>query len=81
MKKQMQIEGFTFRYPDGNLDYRIVRDVEMAQDNAAGAAETPDRGIIVPRDWDLAFEQGFRIVPVVMTAGPSRGSWKKYAGK
>lgn len=71
-----QRKGFTFRYPDGSLDWRITDSVEGAQSNAAFAS-VDSCSIQLPRDWDRAHAAGYRIVPARLTVGPSRGAWKK----
>lgn len=78
MKRQRVVRGFTFRNPQGYLDWRIVHSVEAAQSNAAFASDRPYSHIQVPRDWHLAYKQGFRIVPVKLVSGSTNGAWKKY---
>jgi hypothetical protein len=69
-------KGFTFRNPAGNLDYRVVDTVAAAQSNAAFASERRYSHISMPSDWDRAYKQGFRIVPVTMKAERTRRSYK-----
>ena len=74
-------KGFTFRDPAGNLDYRVAENVAAAQNNAAWASERPYSHVAWPTDWDRAYEQGFRIVPVTMNAGRTEPTWKKVASR
>lgn len=77
MKKRIR-RGFTFRNPNGDLDYRIVHSVAAAQSNAAFDSERPYSYIELPTDWDRAYNQGFRIVPATLTSGPSDRAWKRH---
>lgn len=71
-------KGYTFRNPSGNLDYRVFNTIAGAQSQAAFASERPYSHVSWPSDWDRAYKQGFRIVPVKMvTTGTSRAAWKK----
>jgi len=70
--------GFTFRRPDGSLDYRIVERVEAAQVNAAFACKRPHTFGLLPGDWNRAYKQGFRVVRARLVEGRGAGAWKNY---
>ncbi len=76
VKKQCVLRSFTFRYPLGSLDRRVVGQVSEAQSNAAFASDRPYSHISMPSDWCRAYKQGFRVVPVTMKSGPTHAAWK-----
>lgn len=78
MTRQRMVRGYTFRHPDGKLDYRIVENVGAAQSNAAFASDRPYSHISLPSDWHRAHKQGFRIVAVAMVAGRTQHRWRQY---
>lgn len=70
--KKRARHGFTFRYPSGELDYRITETMGAAWTNAAFACERPHSHIVIPLDWQRAEEQGFRIVHATLKSrGPA----------
>lgn len=74
--KQETLKGFTFRRPNGSLDYRVVHSAEVAQSNAAFACERPYSHIELPGDWKRAYKQGFRIVRAKVVSGRTESKWK-----
>lgn len=77
MKRQQHRTGYTFRDPNGELDFRIVQSPEAAQSNAAFACERPYSHIEMPDDWGRAYKQGFRIVSATLVGGRSQTRWKR----
>lgn len=74
----MATEGYTYRKPDGSLCGMAYVSPEGAQSGAAFCNSTGG-SIELPKGWDLAYRDGFRIVPCKLTAtGPTRPSWKEY---
>ena len=70
--------GFSFRYPNMTVHYAVYANVETAQSQAA-FNHGERSSIELPRDWDLAYAAGYRIVPAkVQIEGATRPSWKGY---
>lgn len=75
----MRTQGFTFRYPNGKLDHRVVDTVEAAQSNAAFALNIHSTGRTFPKDWDTAYAKGFRVVPAkIVSTGKTKIAWKAW---
>lgn len=70
-------KGFTFRKPNGDLDWRVVRSIDAAQSNAAFDI-TERSSIELPKDWERAYALGYRIESATVLGGASNKAWKEW---